>query len=121
MSTFQLYLILTAAKLESIVGSLGLILLGLFFLGYVIFRLILTDLTENDKDFYNKTKDMLATSTMLMKYSSIAVFLSCIFPSTKTAVMLIVWHIGGDIDGLTELPEDLVSYIRSFIDSELEN
>ena len=112
MSTFELYLLMLfpsigkTAVLLSILTGIGCIISAV---GWSISS---TDRLGDDIVAVWRKAFKIAACTFAP-----AVFLATLMPNEMQMAMLIAYELGSNVNGLSELPADVVEYLRALLDS----
>ena len=125
MSTLGLYFLLIIPQLKNLLGSL-IFFSGFIFGGLTLFSSIsyFADVMTWDepnrpqrlehKEHAVKWGKYLAGTTIPLSITS------ALIPTQKIMLILIAWYLGTGIEGITELPTEVVEYLRELLQNEVE-
>ena len=112
MSTFEFYLLLLLPSIGHTLGVLA------FLSG---FGLIISTVAWIVSNLENLGEACVSMWKRLFKIAACVfvptVILATLMPSETQMGMLIAYELGSNVDGLTELPADVVEYLRALLDS----
>lgn len=122
----MIYLILVLPKIGS-----GLCVTGV--LGGIVSIVVwaIYGVEASDKEKYARPEDERALElasdsrskslkSLKMAYFFLFLFaMSWVFPTTKIALAMLAWQLGGEVDGLAELPGDIVQWLRDMLAEEI--
>ena len=107
MSTWLLYVMLTLPQLGTLCGIVGII-------SAIIAGLSFGIRADMDCEPYSKYVGP------FLKVCAVCTIIAVIIPSKEIMMVLVGWELAQNIDGLSQLPADLVAYIRDFLTVEDE-
>ena len=113
MSTFELYVLLQLPLIREVaIGGFAVSAVFAAF-GFVGMATSL----EDAKEVYNMAKRITKYSVPLVLFFGMFV---AILPDKSSMMALVAYELGGNIEGLSELPADLVGYLRNMLDTAAE-
>ena len=113
MSTFELYVLLQLPLLREVaIGMFAVSIVASIFSGFGAAMMA----TDEPESF------IMLKKVFRWAISGVAFFglLMAFVPDTKTILALVAYELGGNIEGLSELPADLVGYLRNMLDTATE-
>ena len=127
MSVSTLYWLMILPNFADTLQATGVIITGLSII-FLIFNFLQSNYaedmsdraaTEDDKKMHlrmlTQSKALIGKSFKVGLTALTTVALLELVPSTKIMALLIGWEFGSQIEGLSELPADIVDYIRRII------
>ena len=113
MSTFELYVLLQLPLIREV--AIGGFVVSII---VAVFGVVgMASSLDEDKDIYNMAKRIAKYSVPLVFF--FGMFMA-ILPDKGTMLALVAYELGGNIEGLSELPADLVGYLRTLLDQAAE-
>ena len=110
MSTFELYLLLLLPNIKVLFEVLAFIF-GMLGAVSIVGTIISFSerLEERAQNIWKKAIKICASVCI------VSAILTTVMPSDRQIGMLIAYELGSSVDGLTELPSDVVSYLREHL------
>ena len=122
MSTFELYILLVLPQIrEALLTMSVLAAVGVGVAAFVFTLSSYVGFSYGDDDGSNALKAR-ATGFKLWRilgWLSLPVLAAVVMPSTKIMLALIGWELGTSIEGIENIPANLVDYMNTLIEAEI--
>ena len=113
MSTFELYVLLQLPLLREV--AIGMFAVSI--VASIVSGVAMTVTMNDDVEVFKMMKRVFKWSIPCVAFFGL--FMAFV-PDTKTVLALVAYELGGNIEGLSELPADLVGYLRNMLDTAAE-
>ena len=118
MSTFELYLFLIIPEVRTILMVGTWITLAICAIAAVVCAVQVADTAGDEKVVWN-SRFWRTVKIAIGGFG--AVVLTTFLPTTKIMLALIGWHLGTSVEGIENLPANMVDYLNTMIEIEIED
>lgn len=123
MEAFTLYLLLTLPAVGTVLSLLSVLLLIGCCAAWLGYRISIADARSSSYDkseAITRWEKELREWTGRAKYAICGILIGALIPTTKTMLFVIAWYLGNSIDGIENLPENMVDYLNTLMENEIK-
>lgn len=118
MTTFQLYILLILPEIKGMFFTMSLVG-GIISLCTAVFSGISASDNKSDTEKYGRHMRRVNVALRCTMAAITVMMLTSFIPSTKIILALVAWELGSSIDGLANIPENLIEYLNLLIEAEI--